>query len=111
VMDLGWKILLPAALVVVVVTAGTVLALDALGAPFVEVGAQGARGYVLWPGGLVLAAVNGVMLFAVLWVMDRGRTLAGTGAMEEKRIAARERARRRDEAMRVHLTTPRAGTR
>ena len=111
VMDLGWKIMLPVALAVVVVTAATVLALDSAGAPFVEVLPNGARGsFTVW-GGLVLTAVNGVMLFAVLWLMDRGHTLAGTGSMEDKRTAARERARRRAEAMRVHLTTPRAGAR
>ena len=111
VMDLGWKIMLPAVLVVIVVTAGTVLALDSAGAPFVRVAADGSRGYMTLYGGLVLTAVNAVMLFAVLWLMDRGRTLSGTGAMEDKRILARERARRRDEAMRVHLTTSRTGTR
>lgn len=111
VMDLGWKIMLPAALVVVVVTAATVLTLDELGAPFVEVGPTGAKGFITLWGGLVLTVVNGIMLFGVLWLMDRGRTLEGTGSMEDKRIAARERARKRSEAMRVHLTTPGAGAR
>jgi NADH-quinone oxidoreductase subunit H len=111
VMDLGWKIMLPVALAVVVVTAATVLALDSMGAPFVEVGPTGARGYFTLWGGLVLTAVNGVMLFIVLWLMDKGHTLEGTGSMEDKRIVARERARKRAEAMRVALTTPRAGAR
>jgi NADH-quinone oxidoreductase subunit H len=111
VMDLGWKIMLPVALAVVAVTAATVLALDSMGQPFVEVGPTGARGYFTLAGGLVLTAVNGVMLFIVLWLMDKGQTLEGTGSMEDKRIAARERARRRAEAMRVALTTPRAGAR
>jgi NADH-quinone oxidoreductase subunit H len=111
VMDLGWKIMLPVALAVVVVTAAAVLTLDSLGAPFVEVGPAGERGFITWQGGLVLTAVNGVMLFIVLWLMDKGHTLEGTGSLDEKRTAARERARRRSEAMRVHLTTPRAGTR
>ena len=106
VMDLGWKIMLPAALVVVVVTGATVLALD-------DRGIQMDRLY--WGFvplyGLVLAVVNLAMLAMVLWVMDRGQTLAGSGSMEEKRIAARERARRRAEQMRVALTTPRAGAR
>jgi NADH-quinone oxidoreductase subunit H len=111
VMDLGWKIMLPVALAVVVVTAATVLTLDSLGAPFVEPTVDGVRGsFTVW-GGLVLTAVNGVMLFAVLWLMDRGQTLEGTGSMEDKRTAARERSRKRAEAMRVHLTTPRAGVR
>jgi NADH-quinone oxidoreductase subunit H len=111
VMDLGWKIMLPAALVVVVVTAFTVLMLDRAGEPFVRVAADGTRGYMTIWAGLVLTAVNAAMLFAVLWVLDRGRTLSGSGAMEDKRTLARERARRRDEAMRVHLTTSRTGTR
>jgi NADH-quinone oxidoreductase subunit H len=106
VMDLGWKIMLPAALVVVMVTAFTVLLLD-------DRGVQMDRLY--WGFvplyGLILTAVNGVMLFAVIWLMDKGHTLAGTGSMEDKRIVARERARKRNEAMRVHLTTPRAGVR
>jgi NADH-quinone oxidoreductase subunit H len=106
VMDLGWKIMLPAALAVVVVTAFTVLLLD-------DRGVQMERLY--WGFvplyGLVLTGVNGIMLFAVLWVMDKGHTLAGTGSMDEKRLAAQERARRRAEAMRVQLTTPRAGVR
>jgi NADH-quinone oxidoreductase subunit H len=51
------------------------------------------------------------MLGMVLWLMDKGHTLEGTGSMEDKRIAARERARRRAEQMRVALTTPRAGAR
>lgn len=111
VMDLGWKIMLPAALVVVVVTAATVLGMDSVGEPFVAVGPTGARGFITRWGGLVLTAVNGIMLFGVLWLMDKGRTLEGTGSMEDKRTAARERARKRSEAMRVHLTTPRAGAR
>ena len=111
VMDLGWKIMLPVALAVVVVTAATVLTLDSLGEPFVDVGPDGTRGFITLYGGLVLTAVNGVMLFGVLWLMDRGRTLEGTGSMEEKRTIARERARKRSEAMRVQLTTPRAGAR
>ncbi len=83
VMDLGWKIMLPTALAVVVVTAGTILALDSAGIEY---------GLVY---GLVLTAVNGVMLVAVLWLMDRGHTLAGTGSLEEKRRVAREKARLR----------------
>ena len=111
VMDLGWKIMLPVALAVVVVTAATILTLDSMGAPFVAEGVNGGLGYFTLWGGLVLTAVNGVMLFAILWLMDRGNTLEGTGSMDEKRLAAQERARRRDEAMRIKLTTPRAGVR
>ena len=43
--------------------------------------------------GLVLTVVNVAMLVVVLWVMDRGNTLAGSGSREEKRAAARERIR------------------
>jgi NADH-quinone oxidoreductase subunit H len=106
VMDLGWKIMLPAALAVVVVTAATVLALDSFGVPMERL----YWGFVPLYG-LVLTVVNGIMLFAVLWLMDKGHTLEGTGSMDEKRLAAQERARRRAEAMRVQLTTPRAGVR
>src|SRR5690606_26287379 len=59
VMDLGWKLLLPASLTVVVVTAGTILTLDGLGVEY---------GLVY---GLALAAVNLVMLAAVLLILDR----------------------------------------
>jgi NADH-quinone oxidoreductase subunit H len=96
VMDLGWKIMLPAALVAVVVTAATVLTLDSAGIQM----------ELLYWGfvpvyGLVLAAVNAVMLAAVLWVMDRGHTLQGTGSLEEKRRMAREAARARAQTRRV----------
>ncbi len=80
VMDLGWKIMLPTALAVLVVTAATILTLDSMGVEY---------GLVY---GLVLTAVNAVMLVMVLWIMDRGHTLAGTGAMEEKRAHARRLA-------------------
>lgn len=106
VMDLGWKIMLPAALVAVVVTGATVLGLDSAGEPFVRPGVGGRPGAITLYGGLVLTAVNGLMLFAVMWLMDRGRVLSGTGSMEEKRIHAQELARRRAEQMRQRLTTP-----
>jgi NADH-quinone oxidoreductase subunit H len=77
VMDLGWKLMLPSVLVVVVATAGTILALDAAGVPY---------GFVY---GLVLTAVNLVLLFVVLWVMDKGRVLAGGYARQERRARAR----------------------
>jgi NADH-quinone oxidoreductase subunit H len=88
VMDLGWKIMLPTALAAVVATAGTILALDSAG---VEYGTA---------YGLVLAAVNVAMLVGILWIMDRGRVLSGTGARDEKRRVSREAARRR--AVAVH---------
>jgi NADH-quinone oxidoreductase subunit H len=55
VMDLGWKLMLPAALVVVVVTAGTILALDERASP-----------YGLPTYGLVLTVVNARDAGAVL---------------------------------------------
>jgi NADH-quinone oxidoreductase subunit H len=82
VMDLGWKIMLPTALAAVVVTAGTILALDGAGVEY---------GLVY---GLVLTVVNVVMLFGILWLMDRGHTLVGTGPGERHRMT-REAARRR----------------
>jgi NADH-quinone oxidoreductase subunit H len=101
VMDLGWKILLPAALVAVVVTAATILVLDSMGGPFVD-----GDGYLTLWSGLVLTAVNLVMLGIVLWVMDRGRTLSGTGALDERREMARAAARARAQQRRVAVTTP-----
>jgi NADH-quinone oxidoreductase subunit H len=89
VMDLGWKIMLPAALFAVVVTAATVLALDSFG---VEYG---------WKWAIALSAVNVPMLAIVLWVMDKGHTLTGTGAPDEKRKLARDVARARAQSRRV----------
>lgn len=90
VMDLGWKVMLPASLAVVVVTAATVLGLDSAGVRVTDK----ALGF-LPTYGLVLTAVNGVMLAVVLWLLDRGRILVGTGSVDEKRAHARELARRR----------------
>ena len=71
VMDLGWKLMLPSALVAVTVTAATILTLDTLG---VEFG-------LLY--GLVLTVVNGILLAAFLLIVDRGRTLSGGHKFEE----------------------------
>jgi NADH-quinone oxidoreductase subunit H len=81
VMDLGWKLMLPTALAFVTVTAGTILALDSAGVPY---------GLVY---GLVLTAVNGVMLYGFLWLVDRGRTLEGGYQLETRRARARAIAR------------------
>jgi len=106
VMDLGWKILLPAALAAVVVTAAAVLALDSAGIEMTRL----EWGFVPVYG-LALTAVNGVMLAAVMWVLDRGRTLQGTGSLEEKRMKARALAKARTAARRVPVpaATERAG--
>ncbi|MDP9349281.1 MAG: NADH-quinone oxidoreductase subunit NuoH [Gemmatimonadota bacterium] len=95
VMDLGWKIMLPTALAALVVTAGTILALDSFG---VEYG-------TLY--GLVLSVVNVAMLFAILWLMDRGRVLSGTGARDVERRTTREAARRRAVAVNTAPTAQR----
>ncbi len=77
VMDLGWKIMLPVALIGVVVTAGTILALDSLGVEY---------GIVF---GLVLTAVNLLMVGIVVWLFDSGRVLSGSSTLQEKRVRAR----------------------
>ena len=92
VMDLGWKLMLPTILVVVVVTAGTILALDTAG---VEYGLA---------YGLVLTAVNGVMLAAFLLLMDRGRVLSGGFAMNQRRAQAKAVARFHKEEFEVGRT-------
>lgn len=80
VMDLGWKIMLPVALAGVIVTSGTILALDVAGVEY---------GLVF---GLVLTLVNLVMLAIVLWLFDSGRVLSGSTALHEKRVRARAKA-------------------
>jgi NADH-quinone oxidoreductase subunit H len=89
VMDLGWKVLLPASLVALIVTSAAVLLLDSYGpAPTALVG-----GFI--PAyGLILAAVNFVMLVAVMVWLDRAGIVSGTGGLDEKRLAARELARK-----------------
>jgi NADH-quinone oxidoreductase subunit H len=92
VMDLGWKLMLPSALVAVTVTAGTILVLDEMGVPY---------GLVF---GLVLTVVNGVMLAAFLAILDRGRVLSGGHSIEEKRAHARAAARFHKEEFEVGRT-------
>jgi NADH-quinone oxidoreductase subunit H len=92
VMDLGWKLMLPTILVGVVVTAGTILALDIYGVEY---------GLVY---GLVLTAVNGAMLAIFLWIMDRGRVLSGGYAMQQKRAQAKAVARFHKEEFEVGRT-------
>src|SRR5690606_39300741 len=92
VMDLGWKLMLPAALVVVMVTSGTILALDSAGVEY---------GIVF---GLVLAAVNLAMLIAVLLLLDRGKILAGSYSTTAKRQHARAVAEFHQSGKRVDRT-------
>ncbi len=92
VMDLGWKLMLPSALVVVTVTAATILALDNAGVEY---------GLVY---GLVLTAVNGVMLAIFLFVLDRGRVLSGGAARDIRRGRARAVARFHKEEFEVSGT-------
>jgi NADH-quinone oxidoreductase subunit H len=81
VMDLGWKFMLPVALAAVVVTAGTILALDSAGVPYGGTYAA------------VLTVVNVVMLVIVLWILDRGRILAGSSSLGDKRRHSKAVAR------------------
>ncbi|MQA89529.1 MAG: NADH-quinone oxidoreductase subunit NuoH [Gemmatimonas sp.] len=97
VMDLGWKLMLPALLTVVTVTAGTILALDSAGVAY---------GLVY---GLVLTAVNAVMLGIFLLVLDRGRVLSGGYARQEKRAHARAVARFHREEFEVGHGAPAEG--
>jgi len=97
VMDLGWKIMLPVALTVVVVTAGTILTLDELGVEY---------GLVY---GLILTVVNLAMLAVFLLILDRGRILAGTGSLTEKRREAQEKARLRRRKEVMATTTGKTG--
>ena len=64
-MQLGWKVMLPTALVYVMVVAATILILDQLGVPY---------GFTF---GLVLTGVSAVCTGIFLLVLDRGRTLGG----------------------------------
>jgi NADH-quinone oxidoreductase subunit H len=86
-MSLGWKVFLPVALAYIVIVAALILALDAAG---IE------RGIVY---GLIMFAVNAVMLVALFAFLDRGRIVspasppaAGARLAHLRRLAA-ERAR------------------
>jgi NADH-quinone oxidoreductase subunit H len=63
-MSLGWKVFLPVSLAYIMITASLILALDA---------ARIERGFVY---GLILFAVNAVMLGMILIVLDRGRIIS-----------------------------------
>jgi NADH-quinone oxidoreductase subunit H len=86
-MSLGWKVFLPTGLAYIVIIAAIVLALDAAG---IE------RGLVY---GLILFAVNAVMLLLMFLVFDRGRIISPASApvagarLAHLRQLAAERAR------------------
>jgi NADH-quinone oxidoreductase subunit H len=89
-MSLGWKFLFPVALAYIVVVAGLMLGLDAMGIQ---------RGFVY--GGIFLA-VNAVILFILFAVFDRGRVVSPASA----RASADEVARLRGiSAARTNLST------
>lgn len=75
-MDLGWKILLEAVTVYILVVAATILGIEAAG---VEIGP-------LYGG--ILFALNVVLAVLLFWVMDRGKLIRGAAR------GARYRARR-----------------
>ncbi len=68
IMHLGWKVMLPVALAYIVIMAGAVLALDALGIEY---------GLVY---GLILTAINLVPTAIFLWIIDRDRVISGSSA-------------------------------
>ncbi len=88
-MSLGWKVLLPIALVYIVIVAATVLGLDAAG---IE------RGFLY---GVVLLGVNAVLAIGLFVVFDRGRILSPSYGRLDPRELARLRAFTR---ARTHLT-------
>ncbi|MBX6362340.1 MAG: NADH-quinone oxidoreductase subunit NuoH [Gemmatimonadetes bacterium] len=73
VMHLGWKVMLPTALVFIVVTGTTILVLDALGIPY-------GLGF-----GLILTVVNAVVAAIFFMVIDRDRVISGASAHDRRR--------------------------
>ncbi len=67
-MAIGVKVMLPAALVFIALTGGTILVLEALGIHY---------GLVY---GLVLTGVNLVACVIFFWILDRDRVIAGASA-------------------------------
>jgi NADH-quinone oxidoreductase subunit H len=86
-MSLGWKVLLPIAIAYIIIVAALILVLDAAGLP---------RGFTY---GLILFAVNAVLLFVLFFVLDRGRIVSpaypGANAAELARLRAVAAARAR----------------
>ncbi len=70
VMALGWKVMLPTSLAYVMLIGGTILFLE-------EIGMRWGEGYGY---GLVLTAVSGAATFALMFFLDRGRTITGAAA-------------------------------
>jgi NADH-quinone oxidoreductase subunit H len=93
-MSLGWKLLLPLAIAYIIIIATLVLVLD-------NAGLQ--RGFTY---GLILFAVNAVLLFILFFVLDRGRIVSpayrGADAVELARLRGITAARSR-------LTSPQGG--
>ena len=93
-MSLGWKLLLPLAIAYIIIIATLVLVLD-------NAGLQ--RGFTY---GLILFAVNAVILFILFFVLDRGRIVSpayrGADAVELARLRGITAARSR-------LTSPQGG--
>jgi NADH-quinone oxidoreductase subunit H len=79
-MSLGWKFMLPLALVYIVVVAAAVLGLDMLGVP---------RD---WRYGLALFAMNLVLLALIFVVLDRGRIISPASTRVRQAELARLRA-------------------
>jgi NADH-quinone oxidoreductase subunit H len=86
-MSLGWKVLLPLAIAYIIIVASLILALDMAGMP---------RGFTY---GLILFAVNAVLLFILFFVLDRGRIVSpayrGASAVELARLRGITAARAR----------------
>jgi NADH-quinone oxidoreductase subunit H len=85
-MSLGWKVLLPASLCYVVVIAGAILSLDALGV---------SRGPIF---GLSLFALNAVLVLIVFTLVDRGRIVSPA----TERVRAAELTRLQAVGRRTH---------
>ncbi|NUQ20572.1 MAG: NADH-quinone oxidoreductase subunit NuoH [Gemmatimonadaceae bacterium] len=92
-MSLGWKVLLPMSLAYIMVIAGAMLGLNALGVP---------RD---WRFALSMLALNVVIVVLVFWVLDRGRIVSPASS----RIGARELERLRTMAHRSTLTPRETG--
>ncbi|HUF30341.1 MAG TPA: complex I subunit 1 family protein, partial [Gemmatimonadaceae bacterium] len=80
-MSLGWKVMLPMALVYIVIIAGAVLALDAYGVP---------RD---WRYGAALMILNAVLVLLLFFVFDRGRLVNPASSIVQREGIARLRAR------------------